>query len=172
MASTSVNTSNGLAEIKEARKGHRTAFVLVGLFSIFANLLMLTSPIYMMQVYDRVLGSESLDTLLALTFLAGFLFLVMGILDYVRGRILGRVGARFHDRLQLRVFNAVQDKTASGFGDPYSQAGLKDLDSMQKALSSQPYLTFLGRLCFWDLLRCSTRCSACWPSSAEAFWSF
>jgi len=136
MASTSVNTSNGLAEIKEARKGHRTAFVLVGLFSIFANLLMLTSPIYMMQVYDRVLGSESLDTLLALTFLAGFLFLVMGILDYVRGRILGRVGARFHDRLQLRVFNAVQDKTASGFGDPYSQAGLKDLDAMQKALSS------------------------------------
>jgi len=101
MASTSVNTSNGLAEIKEARKGHRTAFVLVGLFSIFANLLMLTSPIYMMQVYDRVLGSESLDTLLALTFLAGFLFLVMGILDYVRGRILGRVGARFHDRFSL-----------------------------------------------------------------------
>lgn len=135
MASTPA-AAKGLAEIKDARKGHRTAFIMVALFSTFANLLMLTSPLYMMQVYDRVLGSESLETLLALTILAGFLFLVMGVLDYVRGRILGRVGARFHDRLQVRVFNAVQDKSAAGFNDQTSQAGLRDLEAMQKALAS------------------------------------
>jgi len=130
-------SAKGLAEIKEARKGHRTAFIMVGLFSTFANLLMLTSPLYMMQVYDRVLGSESMETLVALSVLAGFLFLIMGVLDYVRGRILGRVGARFHDRLQVRVFNAVQDKSAAGFNDATSQSGLRDLDAMQKALASQ-----------------------------------
>lgn len=129
-------SAKGLVEIKDARKGHRTAFIMVGLFSTFANLLMLTSPIYMMQVYDRVLGSESMETLLALSVLAGFLFLIMGVLDYVRGRILGRVGARFHDRLQVRVFNAVQDKSAAGFNDANSQAGLRDLEAMQKALGS------------------------------------
>lgn len=127
---------SGLAEIRKARKSNRGAFWVIGLFSLFANLLMLTSPLYMMQVYDRVLGSRSLETLVALTVLAGFLFLIMGILDYVRGRILARVGARFHDQLEARVFHAVQDKSAAGFNDDAAKVGLRDLEAMQKALSS------------------------------------
>lgn len=137
MARTSAQHSkSGLAEIRKARKGNRGAFWLIGVFSFFANLLMLTSPLYMMQVYDRVLGSRSLETLVALTVLAGFLFLIMGVLDYVRGRILARVGARFHDQLETRVFNAVQDKSAAGFNDDAAKVGLRDLEAMQKALSS------------------------------------
>ncbi|CAM3760544.1 type I secretion system permease/ATPase [Phaeobacter inhibens] len=141
MARTSAQHSGsahkpGLGEIRKARKGNRGAFWLIGVFSFFANLLMLTSPLYMMQVYDRVLGSRSLETLVALTVLAGFLFLIMGVLDYVRGRILARVGARFHDQLETRVFNAVQDKSAAGFNDDAAKVGLRDLEAMQKALSS------------------------------------
>ncbi|UTS82943.1 type I secretion system permease/ATPase [Phaeobacter piscinae] len=141
MARTSAQHSgsghkSGLGEIRKARRGNRGAFWLIGVFSFFANLLMLTSPLYMMQVYDRVLGSRSLETLVALTVLAGFLFLIMGVLDYVRGRILARVGARFHDQLETRVFNAVQDKSAAGFNDDIAKVGLRDLEAMQKALSS------------------------------------
>lgn len=141
MARTSAKQSaqahtSGLSELRKARKANRGAFWMIGVFSFFANLLMLTSPLYMMQVYDRVLGSRSLETLVALTVLAGFLFLIMGVLDYVRGRILARVGARFHEDLEVRVFNAVQDKSAAGFNDDNAKVGMRDLESMQKALSS------------------------------------
>lgn len=126
----------GLAEIRKARRANRGIFWLVALFSLFANFLMLTSPMYMMQVYDRVLGSRSFETLVALTVLVGFLFLIMGGLDYVRGRILSRGGARFHDALEQRVFTAIQDKVAAGFDDEAAKVGMRDLEAMQRALSS------------------------------------
>ena len=65
---------------------------------------MLTGPIYMLQVYDRVLGSRSEATLIALTMLVAFLHGMMGLLDFARGRIMGRVGANFQARLDRRVF--------------------------------------------------------------------
>jgi ATP-binding cassette subfamily C protein len=60
----------------------------------------------MLNVYDRVLGSRSFETLVALSVLVGFMYLMMGILDYARGRIMGRVGAQFQTDLDERVFNA------------------------------------------------------------------
>ena len=80
--------SQGFAELREARAKSRGLFWSVGLFSFFANLLLLTGPIYMMQVYDRVLSSRSEATLIALSALAIFMYAVMGILDYTRGRIM------------------------------------------------------------------------------------
>ena len=59
---------------------------MVALFSFFVNMLMLTGPLYMLNVYDRVLGSCSLETLIALLVLVGFIYACMGILDFVRGR--------------------------------------------------------------------------------------
>ena len=59
----------GLAELREARAESRTLYWVVFLFSMFANLLMLTGPLYMLQVYDRVLGSRSEETLIALSLL-------------------------------------------------------------------------------------------------------
>lgn len=67
-------------------------FLMVMVFSLFVNLLMLTGPLYMLQVYDRVLSSRSIDTLLALSGLMVLLFAFMGIFDYIRGRILARHG--------------------------------------------------------------------------------
>ena len=97
----------GLAELSDARRESRTLFWFVGIFSFFVNLLMLTGPIYMLQVYDRVLGSRSEATLVALTLLVAFLYGMMGLLDFARGRIIGRVGAKFQARLDRRVFEAV-----------------------------------------------------------------
>ena len=89
----------GRQELRAARRESRSLYWFVGIFSFFANLLMLTGPIYMLQVYDRVLGSRSLETLIALSVLVLFLYTMMGLLDYARGRIMGRVGARFQARL-------------------------------------------------------------------------
>ena len=104
--------SRGRAELRAARAESRSLFWAVGLFSFFVNILMLTGPIFMLQVYDRVLGSRSEATLVALTALVAYLYLMMGILDYVRGRILARIGARFQASLDRRVFSAAIENAA------------------------------------------------------------
>jgi PrtD family type I secretion system ABC transporter len=104
-------------------------------------LLMLTGPMYMLQVYDRVLGSRSEETLIALSLLVVFLYSVMGILDYTRGRIMARVGAQFQASLDRRVFDAVVRKSAVA-PDMRTQSGLADLESIQKFLTSPVLLAF------------------------------
>ncbi len=127
--------SRGREELISVRKKSRSLYWTVGLFSLFANLLMLTGPMYMLQIYDRVLGSGSVETLLALSMLVVFLYAVMGILDYTRGRIMGRVGARFQDDLDRRVFDAVIRKSAVA-PDVKTNGGLADLESVQRLISA------------------------------------
>ncbi|HRK41950.1 MAG TPA: type I secretion system permease/ATPase, partial [Gemmobacter sp.] len=101
-----LNITPGLAELRAARRESNALVLAVFLFSVVVNLLLLTGPLYMLQVYDRVLGSRSEPTLFALTALIVFLFLVMGILDHARGRVMARVGAAFQARLDRRTFEA------------------------------------------------------------------
>ncbi|WP_371227686.1 type I secretion system permease/ATPase [Roseovarius sp. 2305UL8-3] len=129
----------GLDELRAVRKESRALYWFVGVFSFFVNLLMLTGPLYMLQVYDRVLGSGSVETLIALSALVAFLFAMMGILDYARGRVMSKVAGRFQSRLDGRVFDAVIRKTALG-PDPAANTGLRDLEAVQRLLSS-PVLT-------------------------------
>lgn len=84
----------------------RREFMLVGLFSAVANLLMLTPTIYMLQVYDRVLISGSELTLVAVSLICLFLFGIMAISEWTRSRILVRAGVRLDEQLGTRVFNA------------------------------------------------------------------
>ncbi len=86
--------------------GARGLFLTLGVFSMFVNLLMLTGPIYMLQVYDRVLASRSIATLVALTVLIACLYALMGVLDYARGRVAARMGAEFQTRLDSKVFES------------------------------------------------------------------
>jgi ATP-binding cassette subfamily C protein len=136
-----IMTQNGLAELRAARAKSRSLYWTVGLFSLFANLLMLTGPMYMLQVYDRVLGSRSEETLIALSLLVVFLYGVMGILDYTRGRIMARVGARFQAELDRRVFDAVVRKSAVA-PDLKTQSGLADLESIQRFMTSPVLIAF------------------------------
>ncbi|MEL6619345.1 MAG: type I secretion system permease/ATPase [Pseudomonadota bacterium] len=131
----------GKAELRNARSESRGLYWTVLLFSLFANLLMLTGPMYMLQVYDRVLGSKSEETLIAMSLLVVFLYGVMGILDYTRGRIMARVGARFQARLDRRVFDAVVRKSAVA-PDLQTQSGLADLEAIQRFLTSPVLLAF------------------------------
>ncbi|MEM6577970.1 MAG: type I secretion system permease/ATPase [Pseudomonadota bacterium] len=125
----------GREELLSARRESRGLYWFVGIFSFFVNLLMLTGPIYMLQVYDRVLGSRSVETLLALSVLVLFLYGMMGLLDYARGRVMGRVAARFQARLDRRVFDAVMRKSAIA-PDEQTETGLRDLEAVQRLMSS------------------------------------
>lgn len=106
----------GNEELRRVIAQSRGAFLATFLFSVCINALMLTGPLFMLQVYDRVLGSGSEPTLVALFIIVAFLFLMMGVLDGVRGRTFSRIGARFQSSLEERVFNATLDRAAQ---DPH-----------------------------------------------------
>src|SRR5215475_6804347 len=93
------------SELGEALATCRGAFVGIFLFSGMSNILMLTGSFFMLEVYDRVLPSRSVPTLVALVLLAAGLFMAQGILDLIRGRVLVRVGQRLDELLSQRVFN-------------------------------------------------------------------
>lgn len=131
------STHSGRTELRAILRENRGLFWAVGLFSVFMNVLMLTGPLYMLQVYDRVLGSRSEETLIALTILMAFLFAVMGILDFVRGRVLARIGAKFQARLDHRVFTAVLEyDSRANRKSGNTDNGLKELEAVRRLLSS------------------------------------
>ena len=103
------NGSAKLSVLKQALRSCRGAFYATAVFSFFINLLMFVQPLYMLQVYDRVLVSRSEQTLVLLTAIAGGMLLLMALLELVRSRVLVRVGAHLDRQLSLRVFRAVFD---------------------------------------------------------------
>jgi len=101
-----INHKNGeITELEAALKRSRRAFIGIGIFSAVINLLMLTGPLYMLQVYDRVLLSRSMSTLVALSILMGGLYAFMGLLELIRSRVLVRVGNRIEEDLGKRTFD-------------------------------------------------------------------
>src|SRR5688500_17216612 len=107
-------------------------FWTIGLFGVFANLLMLSGPLYMLQVYDRVLSSRSEATLIALTLLVAALYAIMGLLDYARGRLAARVGSTVQTRLDERVFRAGMRRALELGERTRPASGLRDLASVQR----------------------------------------
>lgn len=126
----------GAAELRRARQAGLGLLLAVGVFSAVVNLLMLTGPIFMLQVYDRVLASRSVETLTALFLLVAFLYLLMGALDLSRNRVMGRIAARFQDRMQGRVFAASLREGAVQGPDSPAAGGVRDLDAVARFLAS------------------------------------
>ncbi|MEZ5716104.1 MAG: type I secretion system permease/ATPase [Paracoccaceae bacterium] len=129
----------GLHELRAARRESRGLYWAVAIFGVFVNILMLTGPLYMLQVYDRVLGSRSVATLIALSGLVLFLYAMYGLLDFARGRVMARAGARFQARLDGRVFDAMLRKSAA-HGPGEAASSLADLESVQRLMSSPALL--------------------------------
>jgi ATP-binding cassette, subfamily C, bacterial len=121
---------------KSAFNGLGFWFWSIGLFSVFVNLLMLTGPLYMLQIYDRVLGSRSEATLLALTLLIALLYAIMGILDHSRSRLSARIGATVQTRLDTRVFRAGLGRALCSGERGRPATGLRDLEAVQRLLGS------------------------------------
>jgi len=123
-------------ELGAAFASVRGLIVTAAVFSCAVNLLMLTGPLFMLQVYDRVLASGSEATLLALVVLIAGLFAAMGLLNFIRGRILARAGAEIQTRLDPRVFAAVLQRAVAPDERSKPNAALRDLESIQQFLSS------------------------------------
>lgn len=120
----------------------RRYFYAVGAFSFVINLLQLTAPLYMLQVYDRVLSSRNETTLLMLTLLVVGLFLMMAVFEFIRSRVLVRVGAVMEARVNTRIFDSAFDATLLGGGN--ARQALTDLTQFRQ------FLTGNGPIAFFD----------------------
>ncbi|TNH37621.1 ABC transporter transmembrane domain-containing protein, partial [Paracoccus haeundaensis] len=137
------NLTDGARELRQARATGWPLFLSVGVFSAVVNLLMLTGPLFMLQVYDRVLASRSVETLTALFVLVIFLFALMGAIDIIRNRVMQRIAARFQDRMEGRVFDAaLREGALRGDESATTAGGMRDLDSVQRLIGSPVMLAF------------------------------
>ena len=123
--------------------GFRREFLIVGLFSMIANVLMLTPTLYMLQVYDRVLASQSELTLLAMSLLTLFLFAIMGFAEWMRSRLLVSSGVRLDEQLSTQVFNA-------SFEAHLSQASTTPARAFGDLIQIRQFLTGNGIFAFFD----------------------
>ncbi len=128
--------------LEETVRRMRRSFGLIGFFSFFINLLMLTAPLYMLQIYDRVLASGSQSTLVALTILAIGMIAVMAGLEVIRSRILVRVGTRLDEQLSSHVFQATFERSLGAARIDRGQA-LRDLETLRHFLTgTAPFALF------------------------------
>lgn len=126
--------------LRSATRAYSPAIALIALFSVFVNLLNLTGPLFMLQVYDRVLASRSEPTLIALFLLVVALFGAMALLDLLRSKIGARIGAQLQSDLDERVFRAAMVAPPS-VGKQASTA-LYDLEAVRKFLGSPAAFAF------------------------------
>lgn len=138
----------------EALASCRSAFLAVALFSALVNVLMLTGSIYMLQVYDRVLPSRSMPTLVALSIIVAVLYVLLGVFDWLRQRILNRIGLALDRKLTGPVVGGILG--AQLRGGPGGTQLSRDLDSVRSFLSGLgpttffdlPWIPLYGGLCF------------------------
>lgn len=131
-------------DLEKALLACKGSFFIVGFFSLFINLLLLVPPFYMLQVYDRVLSSNSVITLLMLTIIMLVMMLTYGSLEWVRSRILIRVSTRLDMLLNQRLFNASFKQALYTSGNSASAQPLNDLTSLRQ------FLTGNGLFAFFD----------------------
>ena len=117
-------------ELKRVMKACRRVWVGVALFSACVNMLVLAVPLYMMQLYDRVLATRNVDTLLVLTAMVVVALVILGLLDALRNRIVARIGGWMDHELGASVLSgAVADALRAGGGA--SAQGLRDLSAVR-----------------------------------------
>ena len=140
----SANTKRGANGIGSALKEGRSALVSIGVFSFIINLLMLTGPLFMLQVYDRVLASGSVPTLLALVTLVVILYGLYGFLEFVRARVMMRIGRMLDENLRARAFDIVNWHALRG--DPQVKlAPVSDVLTLRQFIAGQ------GPFAFFDM---------------------
>ena len=121
--------------VAEALSLRTTTFLSVGLISLVINMLMLTGPLFMLQIYDRVLTSRSVPTLLVLSGLVAGLYLFFGLLEGIRARSLARVAAWVDSRLSSQSLEA-NIALSLRFGDHFrDRDSVRDLDAVRQFLS-------------------------------------
>ena len=131
------------SELTQALWAFRREFLVVGVFSMVANVLMLAPTLYMLQVFDRVLASRSELTLLAMSLITLFLFGVMAFAEWMRSRVLVQAGVRLDGVLGSRVFNA-------SFEAQLAPSGARPAGAFSDLIQIRQFLTGNGALAFFD----------------------
>jgi ATP-binding cassette subfamily C exporter for protease/lipase len=121
----------------------RREFMWVGIFSLFANLLMLSPTLYMLQVFDRVMLSQNEFTLIGLTIVITLFFFMMAFAEWVRSRLLVRAGVRFDEFLNSRVFKA-------SFDANLNQTTHNAVQSFSDLINLRQFLTGNGIFAIFD----------------------
>ncbi|MDH5247144.1 MAG: ABC transporter transmembrane domain-containing protein, partial [Betaproteobacteria bacterium] len=121
----------------------RREFAIVGLLSLVANLLMLSPTLYMLQIFDRVLTSQSELTLIMLSLIILVFFAVLALAEWVRALLLVRVGVRFDEALNERIFRA-------GFRAELEQSGHDPDRALADLTNVRQFLTGTGTIAFFD----------------------
>ena len=140
-----MNVNSKKTELEQAIYYCRSAFYTAAFFSLFINLLMITPAIYMLQVYDRVLSSGSESTLLVITLLLVFLFVSMGLLEWMRSLILVRVSSKLETLLNSRLFTVSFKQALYSGGQNSNGQPLEDLTALRQ------FMTGNGLFAFFDM---------------------
>src|SRR4051812_44125917 len=133
------------SELAEALSACRGTFIATGLLSGMSNILMLTGSFFMLEVYDRVLPSRSVPTLVGLAVLMVLLFSFQGLIDMIRSRLLVRIGFSLDSELSGRVYDAIIRLPLKAGNRNDSLQSLRDLDNIRSFLSG------LGPTALFDL---------------------
>ena len=133
------------SELAEALAACRGAFYGTAVLSGMSNVLMLTGAMFMLEIYDRVLPSRSMPTLVGLLILVAALFAALGILDAIRGRILVRIGGALDETLSGRVYDTLVRLPLRAGARTDGTQPLRDLDAIRS------YLSGLGPVALFDL---------------------
>lgn len=132
------------SELTEALWAFRREFIVVGIFSMVANVLMLAPTMYMLQIFDRVMMSRSDLTLIAMSLITLFFFVVMAFSEWMRSRVLVQAGLRLDGVLGARVFNA-------SFEARLTQSGASVARAFGDLIQIRQFVTGNGTLAFFDL---------------------
>ncbi|WP_434706115.1 type I secretion system permease/ATPase [Pseudomonas sp. Z1-12] len=138
-------SAHARTELEGALAVCKGSFLSVGFFSFFVNLLMLVPSFYMLQVYDRAVGSASVSTLLMLTLIMLLLMITMGGLEWVRSRIMVRISTRLDTLLSQRLFDASFKQALNTSGLNATAQPLSDLNGLRQ------FLTGNGLFAFFDV---------------------
>lgn len=131
-------------DLQAALAACKGSFISVGFFSLFVNFLMLVPSFYMLQVYDRVIGSGSESTLVMLTLILILLLATMGALEWVRSRIMVRISTRLDTLLGGRLYDASFKQALYSGGMNASAQPLNDMTGLRQ------FLTGNGLFAFFD----------------------
>lgn len=137
-------SSKTLSDLKSALLVCKSGFFAVGFFSLFVNFLMLVPSFYMLQVYDRVIATSSHSTLVMLTLILVLLLITMGILEWVRSRIMVRISTRLDLILGQRLYDASFKQALATGGMQASAQPLNDMTALRQ------FITGNGLFAFFD----------------------
>lgn len=142
------------SEVSQCLVQCRSAFAAIGALSGVANVLALTGSIFMLAVYDRVIPSGSIPTLVSIGLIALLIYAFQGFVDVCRSRMLTRIGLVIKESLNARTFDTVVRKAALGDND--ASGAVRDLDQVRNFMSSMgptalfdlPWIPIYLGICF------------------------